>query len=253
MPLPILISRIADGTIQYANIAFGDLLGYSAPELIGQRTPDFYYDPSEREVLLQQLRRDGKVHNYELHIKTRDGTLRWVLVSIQPIEHDGQPALLAALHEVTDRKQIEAALQESQLLLQLVINNIPQALAWKDRDLRFLGCNRRFAADAGLADPLAVVGKTDDDLPAEYGSLYGADDRVVIESGTPKLNFEQQHTRPDGMQSWLRMSKAPLRNSAGDAVGILLMYEDITARKQEEQERARLKDDLIRAQEATLA
>jgi anti-anti-sigma regulatory factor len=74
-----------------------------------------------------------------------------------------------------------------------------------------------------------------------------------MESGIAKLNFEEAQSRPDGTQSWLRTSKVPLRDNAGAIVGILVMYEDITHHKQEEQERAQLKDDLIHAQAAALA
>jgi anti-anti-sigma regulatory factor len=68
-----------------------------------------------------------------------------------------------------------------------------------------------------------------------------------------KLNFEEPLAHPDGTRIWLRTSKTPLRDGAGTVVGILVMFEDITARKQEEEERARLKDDLIHAQAAALA
>jgi rsbT co-antagonist protein RsbR len=254
VPLPVLISSVADGSIFYANHAFGQLLGAADESFVGSRTPDFYDDPADRETLLKQFQRDGSIHDYELRIKMRDGTPRWVMVSIQPIQFGDQPALLSALHDITERKQAEAALQSSQLLLQLVMDTIPQSICWKDRDSVCLGCNRQFAQDVGLADPAEIVGKTDYDLPsAEFADDYRADDRAVMESGIAKLNFEEAQSRPDGTQSWLRTSKVPLRDNAGAIVGILVMYEDITHHKQEEQERAQLKDDLIHAQAAALA
>jgi anti-anti-sigma factor len=150
--------------------------------------------------------------------------------------------------------QAEAALHDPQLLLQLVLNTIPQSICWKDRESVYLGCNRQFAQDVGLADPAAIVGKTDNDLPsAEFADHYRADDRAVMDSGVPKLNFEEPQPRADGTQSWLRTSKVPLRDRSGAVVGILVMYEDITARKREEQEHSRLTEELIRAQAATLA
>jgi rsbT co-antagonist protein RsbR len=254
VPLPVLISSVADGSIFYANHAFGQLIGAAGESFVGLRTPDFYYDPADREALLKQFQRDGSIHDYELRIKMRDGTPRWAMVSVQQIQYGDQPALLSALHDITERKQVEAALQSSQLLLQLVMNTMPLSICWKDRDSVYLGCNRQFAQDVGLADPAEIVGKTDYDLPsAEFADHYRADDREVMESTTAKLNFEEPQPRSDGTQSWLRTSKAPLRDSAGTVVGILVMYEDITVRKQDEEERVRLKDDLIHAQAAALA
>src|SRR5262249_36019628 len=182
------------------------------------------------------------------------GTPRWVMASIQPLQYSGQPALLSALHDITERKQVEVALQDSQLLLQLVMNTMPQAICWKDRNSVFLGCNRQFAQNVGLDDPAEIVGKTDYDLPAaEFADQYRADDRAVMDSGIAKLNFEEPLTHPDSTQGWLRTSKAPLRDSAGTVVGILVMFEDITVQKQREEERVRLKDELIGAQAAALA
>jgi PAS domain S-box-containing protein len=254
VPLPVLISSVTDGSIFYANHAYGHLIGAAGESFVGLRTPDFYYDPADRDALLQLLQRDGSIHDYELQIKMRDGTPRWVMASIQPLQYGDQPALLSALHDITERKQIEAALQSSQLLLQLVMNTMPQSICWKDRESVYLGCNRQFAEDVGLADPTEIVGKTDYDLPsAEFADHYRADDREVMEHGIAKLNFEEPQPRADGTQSWLRTSKAPLRDSAGTIVGILVMYEDVTIRKQEEEERVRLKDELIHAQAAALA
>jgi anti-anti-sigma regulatory factor len=139
-------------------------------------------------------------------------------------------------------------------MLQLAMDHLPQTVFWKNRDLVYLGCNQRFAHDALLDTPSAIIGKTDYDMPWKaQAELYRADDRLVIDSGQPKLHFEEPQSRPDGTTSWLRTSKIPLLDDAGQIVGILGMYEDITAHKQVEVERARLQEDVIRAQQAALA
>jgi PAS domain-containing protein len=57
----------------------------------------------------------------------------------------------------------------SQKMLQSVIDNVPVRIFWKDQDLRYLGANHLFLADAGVADVAQLIGKTDFDLfPAEY-------------------------------------------------------------------------------------
>ncbi len=134
-------------------------------------------------------------------------------------------------------------------LLQLVIDSIPQRVFWKDRDSRYLGCNRSFARDAGLDDPALIVGKTDFELAWKATAhLYVADDRLVMESNTPKIDIEEPMTFPDGRTIWLRTSKIPLR-SEGDAVfGVLGMYEDVTEQRQAANDRNRLKEQLLQAQ-----
>jgi PAS domain S-box-containing protein len=63
---------------------------------------------------------------------------------------------------------------------------------------------------------------------------YRADDILVMETGQPKLNFEERQIRQDGSDAWLRTSKVPLRDKDGQVIGVLGTYEDITARKSAE-------------------
>jgi len=135
---------------------------------------------------------------------------------------------------------IRDLLQAQQMLL-LIMDNIPQAVFWKDNDLAYLGCNQAFAEDAGFESPQDVVGKTDYDMPwSEQAELYRADDRLVMDSGAPKLGYEELRPAPDGASIWLRTSKVPLSDADGNPYGMLGMYEDITERKQSELELGRL-------------
>jgi len=108
------------------------------------------------------------------------------------------------------------------------MNNIPQAVFWKDRDLVYLGCNQAFADDAGFSSPEEIIGKTDFDMPwKDQAELYRADDQRVLENGEPKLNYEEPQTTPDGSTIWLSTSKIPVHEN-GLIVAVLGMYEDIT-------------------------
>jgi len=124
---------------------------------------------------------------------------------------------------------------ESQWMLQLVLDTIPVRVFWKDRNCVFLGCNQLFASDAGFSTVEDIVGKTDYDVPwKEQADLYQADDRAVMETGTPKLHYEEPQRTPDGRIIWLRTSKIPLRDSDGHVIGVMGVYEDITERKEAE-------------------
>ncbi len=134
-------------------------------------------------------------------------------------------------------------------MLQTVLDTIPVRVFWKDRDSRYLGCNRLFAADAGLDGPEAILGKLDADLGwREQSELYRADDLAVMTSGQPKRGYEEPQTTPDGGRIWLRTSKIPLRSVAGETIGVLGTYEDITESKNAEEERRRLEAEVQYAQ-----
>jgi len=130
--------------------------------------------------------------------------------------------------------------------VQLVLNNIPSFVFWKDRESVYLGCNMNFAKAAGLKFPDEIIGKNDYEMPwsKEDSDFYRKVDREVMASGEPQINFEEPQTFSDGSTRWLRTSKIPLRNFSGIVIGILGLYEDITERKNIELELSKQNKDL---------
>jgi PAS domain S-box-containing protein len=151
-------------------------------------------------------------------------------------------------------RELEATkdqIKEVNLMLHTVLDTIPVRIFWKDRNLVYLGCNRLFAQDAAKSSPQEVIGMSDYDMSwRDTADLYRADDRQVIEGGQPKLNFEEPQSHPDGTITWLRTSKAPLRDASGKIIGVLGTYEDITAEKRHEQDLIAARDEATRANQA---
>ena len=142
---------------------------------------------------------------------------------------------VGALLEQHRKSATEA--REQKELLASIIRHAPIRVFWKDLDLRYVGCNIQFARDAGLASPDDLIGKSDFDMGwHDQAELYRADDRAVLESGTPKLDYEEPQTTPDGRTIWLSTSKVPLRNKDDHIVGLLGIYTDITERKEAEEQ-----------------
>ena len=178
---------------------------------------------------------------------------------------DGMPTYAELSDEVlalrTKLAQLEAAASISSAtapnapnLFQLAIDHLPQSICWKDRSSVFLGCNLPFARSFGVKRPSDLIGKTDYDLTsAELAAAYCADDRQVMAGGVAKVNFEEPLQHTDGTRGWLLTSKIPLRQLDGAVVGVLVTLEDITARKQAEEERARTQHEYIEKQSVLLA
>ncbi|MBL8486861.1 MAG: response regulator [Rhodocyclaceae bacterium] len=174
-----------------------------------------------------------------------------------------------ALREADQKSEMLRALgdsiAESHLLLKAVIDTAPIRVFWKDRDLRYLGCNPPFARDAGRAAPEGLIGLDDYAMTwAPDAERYREDDRRVIESGVAKLDYEEPQTTSEGKVVWLRTSKVPLRNRHGEVIGVLGIYQDVTAEKEAAAELARHRqhleqlvdartDELSRAKEAAEA
>lgn len=135
------------------------------------------------------------------------------------------------------REHAESELDSSRQLLQTIIDAAPVRVFWKDRSLRYLGCNPLFARDAGKSDPRELIGHDDYAMAwHEQAELYRNDDLQVMQTGVARLFFDEPQTTPDGATIWLRTSKVPLRNRAQEVIGILGVYEDITEHKLAEQQ-----------------
>jgi len=147
----------------------------------------------------------------------------------------GQVAVTFA--DVTERKRAEEELYRSRQMLQSILDAIPQRVFWKDRNCIYLGCNQSFATDAGVNNPAEIIGKNDFDLSwSGRAELYRADDKLVMDEESAKLNFDELLGRPDGDPRWVRTSKLPLRDQEGEVTGVIGIYEDITDRKRAEEE-----------------
>ncbi|AFY58404.1 PAS domain S-box [Rivularia sp. PCC 7116] len=147
---------------------------------------------------------------------------------------------------IQENQQLKAELQWSQQLFQLAIDNIPHSMFWKDRNSVYLGCNRNLAEDAGVDKPENIVGKSDYDLPwtKEEAQWFRECDKRVMDSGLPELNIIETQVQADGNRFWLDTNKIPLRDGEGNVVGIFGTYENITQRKQVEENLKKLNETL---------
>jgi PAS domain S-box-containing protein len=183
------------------------------------------------------------------------GQQKWLKGISQPHQQpDGGILWDGCMIDISAHKAVEAQLQQSQQVLQSVLDNIPQLIFWKDRNFIYQGCNQNFATAAGVGSPENIMGKTDYDLPwtDEEADWYRQCDGVVIASGKPELHIIETQLQADGKQAWLDTNKIPLRDSQGQVMGILGTIEDITTRKQVEETLKRYNEELeIRVAERT--
>jgi PAS domain S-box-containing protein len=212
------------------------ILGFESDPAVHSAFLDALH-PADRDrvrTAVDQAIAGERPYDLECRIVRPDGEIRHLACQAEVRRNAaGQPVrMIGTTLDISERKRAEDELDQSRRMVQFILDNIPQRVFWKDRNLQYLGCNRAFAIDAGFQDPAAVIGKTDFEL-AWRGSaeLFRADDKLVIEQESPKLNFEEQMSRPDGNLLWLRTNKLPLRGLDGRVIGMLGTYEDITERK----------------------
>ncbi len=217
--------------------------------------------PDDLKNLLESIAVSGKTLKpwiYEGRIVTRSGKLKWIRGIARPeLQPSGDILWEGVTIDISDRKLAEIALSKSKIALQqanqeleqrvlertealqssqkmlwLVINNIPQLIAWKDRDLVYLGGNKNFAKVAGFNHPNEIAGLTDFDMPwtPEETEVFRADDRRIMATNTPEYHIIESKMQADGTQCCLETNKIPLHDNYGNVVGILSTFEDITDR-----------------------
>lgn len=135
-------------------------------------------------------------------------------------------------------------LRRNRNMLTHIMNSIPQAIYWKDREGVYLGCNSVFATQAGFDNPDDIVGKYD--LCFQWNKdeceKNCEDERDVMASKKAKTHKLETRRQVDGTAKWLDTTKIPLMDNGGNVEGILVVYEDITARKSADDE---LKEALL--------
>lgn len=173
----------------------------------------------------------------------------------------GTRMLISIVRDITERKQIEQALQEAHnelerkvqertaelseanALLQALMDNMPDHIYFKDLQSRFIRNSRSQATLLGLNDPAQAVGKTDFDFFPHAARSY-AEEQEVMKTGKALLDLEEWVVWPDGRETWVSTTKLPLRNSEGQTIGIFGISHDITERKRAEQAIQQLNADL---------
>ena len=148
----------------------------------------------------------------------------------------------AYLSQKTDQAAEFSSLEKNQRLLQLVLDNIPQLIFWKDRESIFQGCNQRWAETLGLDNPNEVVGMSDYDLYRDFDQAkhpsetdiqgYLELDQQVIKTGKSNHQIEYRENK----DTWYQTKKVPIHNQDHEIVGILATIEDITENKRREQQ-----------------
>jgi len=136
--------------------------------------------------------------------------------------------------DISERKQTEEALRESQSLYHSLVEVSPLSICRKDLEGRFTFANRRFLEISQIAlDDL--IGKTDFDLhPSLLAEKYRSDDRAVLDSGQVQELIEERVVR-DGEYAIVQSIKAPIYDGTGKINGIQISFWDITARKRAEE------------------
>ena len=229
------------GKVLQCNESFARMLGYASPADVEQQcATDFYFDPADRDRLVDHMKEHGVLTNHEICMRARDGRPVWVLANISLASYsDGETLLFGTAVDITERQVAKQALMESEAIYTSLVENIPLAMFRKDTHGRFTFANHRFCASIGR--PLdSILGKTDFDFyPKDLAEKYRKDDLRVLASGEV-LETTEANAAPSGERTYVAVVKTPVYSANKAIIGIQGMFWDATEHKWAEDQKEQL-------------
>ncbi len=159
-------------------------------------------------------------------------------------------ACIMILRDITARRRAEEALAQEHNLLSSIINAMPSHVYVKDVKGRYILDNTAHRRSLGFEDADAVEGRTVFDyFTPSVAAKFAADDHRVIERGESLLNCEEPSLclAEGARETWLETTKIPLRDTDGNIVGLVGISDDISERKNAEEQLRRFAGQLERS------
>gem|GEM_PF-1040852 len=229
------------GNVTLANPAAVKIMGYdSIEEVIGKNlVEDFYYYPEARKIFMEELKKHGEVKNLEVTLKRKDGTLVIVEVNSHFV-HDatGKPIEIEGIaHNITERKEAEKRLQESEEKLRVMFESITDGVIVTDLTGTVVEANDGAVHLVGYSSKEELIGRNAFEFvsPKDRALAMNAT-KKTLEGGLVQERTEYTILTADGEEINTDSSAAVLYDSSGNPTGIINVVRDITERKKAEQE-----------------
>jgi len=166
----MIITRLSDGLLLEVNEGFTRLLGYERAETVGRTTPELsiWADPQAREAFVARLEASGESGETETVLRRKDGTVITGVHSARSMEVQGEASVLSVVHDVTERKQAEQALRESEARYRGYVDNAPYGVFVSDENGRYLEMNKAAAELTGYTQEELVQLRIADIVAPEF-------------------------------------------------------------------------------------
>jgi PAS domain S-box-containing protein len=235
-------TKIDGSAILELNNALCELLGSPREKLLNRSSLISWADPGARAKVLELLRKNGSITDYEVEILRDNGEHIHCLISMQL--HPDEGFIEGSIVDITARKRAEAELRENAAKLQQTFDDAPVGEVMVGLDKRFLRANKSFCAFLGYREE-ELIGKTIADVTHPEDRDLGMADLHAIASGEKKTaHTRKRYVRKDGTAVWGDVTMALVRDTQGRPAYFLPTIQDITERVRTEEAVARYSREL---------
>ena len=223
-----------DGKLKFVNQALERMSGYTKEELMSMDYlnlihPDYrdMMDKATKQALTGDI--SGLPPRPEFKIMRKNGEIGWAQLMPAIIEYAGRPAIIGNVTDITQRKQAEEKVRESEEKYRSLVDSTDDSIWMVDRDCRLAFANARYLSRLGLpADK--VIGR-------KYGEFHSPEDekelaekvRAVFEAGR-SLQYEYRSQRDN--RHFLRTLSPVRAYQTGQPEFVTIVSKDITKRKE---------------------
>jgi len=230
----------------YVNPELCRMSGYSREEVIGQDFRQFLDEESRQLVADRYVRRQRGEElppRYEFNIIRKDGQKRRVEISSAVIKDSaGKVKTVAQILDITERKQAEEALRESQEKLRRMFESVTEGISVIDLNGIITEVNQRTVEIHGYDSKDELLGRSALELVAPRDHEKIAKNMRKALKGVIVRGVEYALLKADGTEFPGELSTSVLRDASGKWIGHITVARDITERKQAERELRRAKE-----------
>ncbi|MBA2547717.1 MAG: PAS domain S-box protein [Burkholderiaceae bacterium] len=253
MPQMVWVRR-SDGQALYFSRQWMDYTGLGVAEAMGNDWAKPFH-PDDRQATVdawQHAIATKRTYSIESRLRRADGAYRWWLIRAVPLlAADGTVVKwIGTCTDIDDLKiaelkifRVNAELRRQQTELRVLFDLMPAMIWFKDTENNILRVNQRVASIAGLKVE-DIEGRPSHEIYPREAAKFHADNLKVIASGVPMLGIVESVQDGEGDEIWIQTDKVPYYDEHGNAIGIVVMAQDISQRKRDQDTLRELNADL---------
>ncbi|MGV8080923.1 MAG: PAS domain S-box protein [Syntrophales bacterium] len=237
LPNGISIARLRDGFIIETNEGFKEITGWERDEVLGRTSLEinFWHDPADRTFLVEALQAGRAVLQREFQFRRKDGTLRFGVYSARFIRIAGEECIVFVTQDITERKQTERALQESEASYRHLFEHSPAGTYRIDfRNGKFERANDIFCRYVGYSKEEIASLSPYDLLTEESKKLFLERLERMAQGMEVPETVEYEIVCKDGKQKSVHLYNRSIYDAEGNVVASDVAAHDITERKKAE-------------------